>query len=132
MARFFWMAIVLILTSCQSAREHRQWRQIYVDEFKLTYFETLLQKAFNHPQFQKATAADRSHFSEPILTESSRALIEQYTTQDAVRIKQDSLESIGHRAEGAQGKQIWRFALERYKSKWLEKLAEGEVGSIGK
>ncbi len=124
------MAVVLLLTSCQSAREHRPWRQIYIDEFKLTYFETLLQKAFDHPQFQKATAADRSHFSEPILTESSRALIEQYTTQDAAQIKQDSIQSLGQRAEGAQGKQVWRFALERYKSKWLEELAEGEVGRV--
>lgn len=132
MARFFCMAVVLLLTSCQSAREHHQWRQIYISEFKLTYFETLLQKAFNQPQFKETTAADRSHFSEPILTESSRALIEQYTTQDAARIKQDSIQSIGQRAEGAQGKQVWGFALERYNSKWLDRLAKGEVGSIGK
>ncbi|MBS7788048.1 hypothetical protein KIH23_12140 [Flavobacterium sp. CYK-55] len=46
MARYFCMAVVLLLTSCQSAREHRPWSQIYISEFKLTYFETLLQKAF--------------------------------------------------------------------------------------
>ncbi|MFN8274700.1 MAG: hypothetical protein U0X58_07460 [Flavobacteriaceae bacterium] len=117
---------LLFLTSCQSLRERRELRSIYIEEFKLTYFETLLQKAFHHPEFQKATASDRSHFSEPILTESSRALIAQYTTLHAAQIQQDSIQSIGHRAEGSQGKRVWAFALKQYKSKWLEGLARSE------
>lgn len=118
---------LLFLTSCQSLRERRELRSIYIEEFKLTYFETLLQKAFHHPEFQKATASDRSHFSEPILTESSRTLIAQYTTLHAAQIQQDSIQSIGHRAEGSQGKRVWAFALKQYESKWLEGLARSEA-----
>ena len=62
------LLLILSLTiSCRTAKEDRQIKQIYVREFKTTYFKSLLRKGFNNNNgYNNAVEIDNSNFAEPI------------------------------------------------------------------
>mgnify|MGYP006141455181 FL=1 len=120
------LLLILSLTiSCRTAKEDRQIKQIYVREFKTTYFKSLLRKGFNNNNgYNNAVEIDNSNFAEPILSPEDSKYIDSLTTEGNQFMASDSLQSFGNRAEGAEGKQVFYFALEKYKSRWLDSVCK--------
>lgn len=122
------LAVLLATFSCGSARKtmslKAQYKDIYIEEFKLNYFRQLLTKSYNNSHaVREIINADHSGFAEPILTEDDYKLIDSLTTLDNQRLIADSTESY-LRAEGANGKQALGFVMDRMTSKWLDSLAK--------
>ena len=100
--------ISLVSASCQSTRRtpstNAEYKEIYLDQFKLTYFRQLLAKSYNNSNsVREIIGADHSGFTEPILTDEDYRIIDSLTTLDNQHLIIDSIE--GHRrVEGAKGK----------------------------
>lgn len=99
-------------------------KALYTEEFKLVYFKELLAKGFNSDiRYLQATSIDRSSFTEPILSSDDLELIDSITSLDNQKMVSDSIQSILKRAEGAAGKRVFKYALDRYQSRWLDSIA---------
>lgn len=123
--RLITMFLILFLISCGTTKENRQLKEIYVREFKTTYFKSLLRKGFNNDKgYNDAVKIDNSHFAEPVLSPEDYKYIDSLTTIDNQSMITDSLQSFGRRAEGAEGKQVFYYALEKYNSKWLDSICK--------
>ena len=127
--------VVMITLSCDNTKkvdsQKIQNEEIYVDQFKLTYFRQLLRKSYNNSNsVRDIISNDHSGFTEPILTEIDFMLIDSLTTIDNQRLITDSSE--GHlRAEGAQGKRPLGFIMDKLTSKWLDSLAKSRMKVSG-
>ncbi|AWA31164.1 hypothetical protein HYN48_14270 [Flavobacterium magnum] len=100
-------------------------KDIYIQEFKTVYFKSLLRKGFNNSKgYNDAVKIDNSHFVEPILSSEDYKYIDSLTTIGNKFMATDSLESFGRRAEGAAGKRVFYYALEKYNSKWLDSICK--------
>ncbi len=114
--------------SCESSHRTQslkaQYKEIYLDQFKLTYFRQLLKKSYNNSNaIREVIQDDNSGFTEPILSEEDYKLIDSLTTIDNQRLISDSTD--GHRrAEGAQGKRPLGYIMDKLSSKWLDSLAK--------
>jgi hypothetical protein len=120
--------ISLMSTSCESTRRTRSlkapYKDIYLDQFRLTYFRQLLSKSYNNSNaVREIINADHSGFTEPILTEEDYKLIDSLTTLDNKYLIADSTEG-RRRAEGAQGKRPLGYLMSRLTSRWLDSLAK--------
>ncbi|MCA0383111.1 MAG: hypothetical protein LCH58_13170 [Bacteroidetes bacterium] len=128
---FFLLASYLIGTSCESTRRtsslKRQYKEIYINQFKLTYFRQLLIKSYNNSSaVREIIYTDHSGFTEPILNKNDYTLIDSLTTLDNQRLVADSIE--GHRrAEGAEGKRPLSLVMDKLSSKWLDSLAKRQL-----
>jgi hypothetical protein len=132
---FILLTISLISTSCESTRRtsslKSQYKEIYVEQFKLTYFRQLLIKSYNNSNpVREIIGADHSEFTEPILTEEDYILIDSLTTIDNQHQIADSTEGY-RRAEGAQGKRPLGFIMDKLTSKWLDSLAKRRLKLSG-
>lgn len=121
------LTIIFLSISCGSSRQtqsHKaQYKDIYVDQFKLTYFRQLLSKSYNNSSaVREIIRSDYSGFTEPILTEDDYKLIDSLTTIDNNYLVADSTES-HRRAEGAQGKRPLGYIINKLTGKWLDSLA---------
>ncbi|TDO28143.1 hypothetical protein [Sediminibacterium goheungense] len=125
---YFILTTLLMVLSCESTRRTHslktQYKQIYLDQFKLTYFRQLLKKSYNNSNaVQEIIQNDNSGFTEPILTEEDYKVIDSLTTIDNQHLVADSTD--GHRrAEGAQGKRPLGFIMNKLSGKWLDSLAK--------
>ena len=108
-------------------------KEIYLSEFKMTYFKDILRKGFNNNiGYNNAVKIDNSHFAEPILSTEDIKYIDSLTTVGNQFMVSDSLQSIGRRAEGAEGKLVFNYALERYNSKWLDSISKQHLKTYWK
>ena len=108
-------------------------KTLYINEFKLIYFEELLKKGFNSDTgYLQATRIDRSNFTEPILSKDDLKLIDSITFIDNQKMVTDSIQSIINRAEGAVGKQVFKYSLDRYQSRWLDSIAKNRFHVFSK
>jgi hypothetical protein len=83
----------------------KQFKSIYLDQFKLTYTRKLLQTGFNYSASIKSILeADPIGFTEPILSKSDYQLIDSLVFEDNLFMIDDSTNRIGKVAEGAEGK----------------------------
>ena len=99
-------------------------KNLYNEEFKIVYFEELLKKGFNSDKgYLQAVSIDRSNFAEPMLSPDDLKLIDSITFVDNQKMVLDSIQSVLTRAEGAVGKQVFKYALDRYQSRWLDSIA---------
>jgi hypothetical protein len=104
----------------QNSRAHRRiLKEIYVEKFKLIYIREYLIKNYNN---SIAINLDSSGFSEPILTMDDYKLMDSLTTIDSTKLTNDAINRIGKVAEGAGGKHISIYLLEKIESKWLDSL----------
>ena len=122
------ISLLLLLFACKpseiSSKQKETMRQIYVSEFKLQYFQNLLYQGFNRSEdFKRATSIDRSNYSEILLSIDDYVIMNKKVEQDNKLMVQDSVQSIGTRAEGAEGKQVYSYALRKYQIKILDSLA---------
>ena len=129
------LTIVAITISCENVNKAElqkiEKEEIYVNQFKLTYFRLLLSKSYNNSNsVRDIISNDHSGFTEPILTEIDFKLIDSLTTIDNQRLITDSSE--GHlRAEGAQGKRPLGFIMDILTSKWLDSLSKSRMKISG-
>ena len=129
------LTIVAITISCENTNNAElqkiEKEEIYVNQFKLTYFRLLLSKSYNNSNsVRDIISNDHSGFAEPILTEIDFKLIDSLTTIDNQRLITDSSE--GHlRAEGAQGKRPLGFIMDILTSKWLDSLSKSRMKISG-
>lgn len=124
----FLLIIFLAFTQCQSTKRaqflRKEYKAIYIDEFKLTYFEKMLAKGYNNSKaVQEVIQLDHSGFAEPILSQEDYQLIDSLTNIDHHKMILDSTQGF-RRAEGAQGKRPLMFILDKQNSKWLDSLAK--------
>lgn len=122
------LIIVFLFAQCQSTKRtqflRKEYKTIYIDEFKFTYFQRMLTKGYNNSKaVQEIIQLDHSGFKEPILSQEDLQLIDSLTTIDYQKILLDSAQGF-RRAEGAQGKRPLMFILDKYSSKWLDSLAK--------
>src|ERR1700756_624157 len=103
------ITISLVYPSCKPSDDaisdsRRISREIYVYQFKLTYFQSLLIKSYNNSNgIQEIIQSDRSGHGEPVLTGGDLRLIDSLTAVDNDRLVADSASSIGAVAEGSGG-----------------------------
>ncbi len=122
------LTTLLMTSSCESSRRTQllkaQYKEIYREQFKLTYFRQLLIKSYNNSSaVREIINADHSGFTEPILSEEDFKLIDSLTTVDNQRLVADSTE--GHRrAEGSNGKRPLGYIMDKLNNKWLDSLAK--------
>ena len=120
--------VILFFESCKTSEgsvSHRKmYKEIYIDQFKLTYVRKLLLKSYNNSNdIQNIMNLDRSGFTEAILTIDDYRLIDSLTKVDNNKLTMDSTNSIGRVAEGAEGKHILGYVINKIQSKWLDSLA---------
>lgn len=127
--------IILVCAQCQSSKRsgflRKEYKSIYIDQFKLTYFRKILIKGYNNSKaIQEIIKLDHSGFAEPILTADDYKLIDSLTTIDNQIMIIDSADG-KRRAEGAQGKRPLGFIFDKLDSKWLDSLANKRYKSSG-
>jgi hypothetical protein len=125
---FLVCTIIITYSACDTTRGtpsiKAQYKEVYLDQFKLTYLRKLLTKSYNNSNaVQEIINTDHSGFTEPILTEEDYKLIDSLTTIDNQNLIADSTEG-RRRAEGAQGKRPLGYAMDKLTSKWLDSLAK--------
>ncbi|MDE3145090.1 MAG: hypothetical protein KGL19_13115 [Bacteroidota bacterium] len=104
--------------------KEKVFKQIYIDQFRLTYFRLSLKHSFNNSKaIQEIINNDHSGFTEAILTFDDYKLIDSLTKLDNIKMVVDSTEG-DMRAEGAQGKRPFFFIIDKIRSKWLDSLAK--------
>ena len=121
--------LVLFSIQCRPTRTNnsaeKQYKKIYVDQFKLTYLRKVLQTGFNQSEsIRNVVKFDKSGFTEPILTEDDYHLIDSLAYIDNSQMMSDSIKRIGRVAEGAEGKHVFDFILNRFDSKWIDSIAK--------
>lgn len=122
--------VQIIITSCSSLKQEDE-RQ-YVEEFKYRYFQQCIKKGFNNStEINTLFEIDKSGYSEPILSDHSYDLINNLSDISYAKMKADSLNSIGRRAEGSAGKRVFYPTLNEFKSKWLDSIAKAEYRKKG-
>jgi len=119
--------IFLVCTQCQSTKRSRflrkEYKSIYINQFKLTYIRKMLIKSYNNtPAIQEIIRTDHSGFTEPILTEDDYKLIDSLTTVDNQQMVIDSANG-KYRAEGSKGKRPFGRIIKKLESKWLDSIA---------
>lgn len=103
----------------------QQYKQIYIEEFKLIYFQKLLEAGFNNSEeVNNLIRFDKSGFTEPVLTIEDYQLIERLVQADQQQMRADSAAKIGRVAEGAEGKHVFSHILTKLEGKWLDNLAK--------
>jgi hypothetical protein len=112
-------------TPSQSNRiDKRERKEVYVYSFKMTYFKKMLLSGFdNSAEIKTIIGSDHSGYSEIVLSMDDFKFIDSVVAADRAKLSADSSTSIGRKAEGAEGKRIFDFVLERYQSKWLNDVA---------
>src|SRR4030095_14741654 len=87
--------IIVVSFSCKSTRSwanKKEMRGIYIPNFKLTYFKTLLIAGYNNTnEIKSIVVADHSGFSEPILSMEDYDLIDSLVKLDNRTMIRDSI-----------------------------------------
>lgn len=103
---------------------NRDLKVSFVYTFKISYFKHLLREGFNRSEaILGVLASDRSGYGEPILSLADNQLIDSLVTIENKKMVLDSLDRIGRVGEGAEGKHVFAYALNKFQSKWLDSLA---------
>ena len=131
----FSVLIILSFAQCQSTKRSRflkkEYKSIYIDQFKLIYIDEMLIKGYNNSKaIQEIIKFDHSGFTERILTEDDYKLIDSLTTIDNQKMVIDS--SWGkQRAEGSEGKRPLGFIFNKFSGKWLDSIARKRYKKSG-
>ena len=99
------------------------YKQIYLNEFKLFYFKSCLKHGFDNNESIKAlNNIDNSGYAEPILGMT-------YLTIDSLaKFEYKKMyRAEGEVAEGAEGMHVYSTCLTAYTSKWLDSLARIKI-----
>ena len=126
--------MIVLVFSCKTIQvpsKKAQWKSIYINQFKLTYFRKVLLKSYNNSKaIKEIIDLDHSGFTEPVLTTDDYKLIDSLVEAENEKMKVDSIEG-DRRAEGAQGKRPFQFILKTLEDRSLEKLAKSRFKKAG-
>lgn len=123
------LGMILVIQGCDKTKKvddnESTYKEIYLDQFKLTYVRQLLLKTYNNTfEVRHLLENDHSGFTEPVLLEYDYHLIDSLTSIDNQKLVKDSASSIGRVAEGAEGKHIIGYLIKKIEDKWLDSLAK--------
>ena len=126
---FLMFMLMLLFVHCRTTQSKaslaEEYKQIYIRQFRVVYFRKILQEGFNQSTaFNEVINSDRSLFTEPILTMEDLKLIDSIVNIDNAKMRTDSIERIGKVAEGAEGKQVLGFIMDRLRSNYLDSIAK--------
>ncbi len=125
-----WMVFIPFLTGCCSTSSTSSWDQhmkkAYINDVKLVYFRDCLQNGFDNEAIKELNRIDRSIMTDGVLGISLYKKLDSLSKLTAQRMIQDSINSVGRVAEGAEGKSVYRSCLRDYNSAWLDSLARKE------
>jgi hypothetical protein len=121
------VSVCLILFSCKSLKSNtynKRLKEAFIYDFKMTYFKKLLIEGFNRTDAIRSIVwGDNSGFAEIILSPDDYHMLDSIVKIDNDAMIKDSLDGF-NRAEGAQGKRVFAYALIKFESKWLDSLAK--------
>lgn len=134
-AALYFLLFITMITSCNTTNKipslKTQYKEIYLEQFKLTYLRKLLSKSYNNSiAVREIIKTDHSGFTEPVLTEEDEHLIDSLTTVDNQNLITDSIAG-RRRAEGAQGKRPLGYIMNKLSNKWLDSLAKQRLKQNG-
>jgi hypothetical protein len=122
------MVLIIVFSSCKSTQawtNKKEMKGIYIPNFKLIYIKKLLIAGYNNTnEIKSIVFADHSGFSESILSREDYDLIDSLVKIDNQTMILDSINRIGRIAEGAEGKHVFGYALNKYQSNWLGRLSK--------
>lgn len=130
--RYIQLALLTIcllqLANCKTSKQSTYENEIkaaYVYGFKMAYFKRLLLEGFNHSaEIKTVLQKDASKgLADMPLTLDDWHIIDSLAKAGNAQMRKDSIRNI-NRAEGAQGKYIFSFALDQFNSKQLDSLAK--------
>jgi len=127
---------IFLFVQCKTMKENRQdikqFKSIYLDQFKLTYTRRLLQIGFNNStSINNILDTDPRGFTERILSDADYHLIDSLVYQDNQIMITDSTNRIGMVAEGADGKSVLDYLISKYVSKWIDSVAKVRYKTLG-
>ena len=126
--------VLILIFSCKATQvpsTKAQFKSIYVNQFKLTYFRKVLLKSYNNSKaINEIIDLDHSGFIEPVLITDDYKLIDSLVEAENEKMKVDSTDG-DRRAEGAQGKRPFHFILKTLKDRSLEKIAKRRFKKAG-
>jgi hypothetical protein len=130
------LLLMFLFVQCKTMKENRneikQFKSVYLHQFKLEYTLNLLQAGFNHSEaINSIISFDHSGFTEPILTTADHHIIDSLAYLDNQIMMTDSTNSIGMVAEGAEGKHIMSYLINKYESKWIDSVAKVRYKTLG-
>lgn len=101
-----------------------QLKQSYIQTFKITYFKRLLVRGFNNSKaINSVVNYENDGYGEPLLSMDDYRIIDSLINIDNLTMIRDSIHRIGRVSEGAQGKRIFAYALDKFNSKKMNSLA---------
>ena len=130
------LLLLFFFVQCKTAKENRnevrQFKSIYLCQFKLTYTRKLLQAGFNHSaSINSILETDPKGFTEPILSAADYHLIDSLVYRDNIIMMTDSTNRIGRVAEGAEGKHVISYVINKFEHKWIDSLARVRYKTLG-
>lgn len=130
---FFIGFLMFSCTTFNQSSKKQAFKTVYIDDFKIKYVKKLLLESYGHSAaIQEVIGKDNSGFTEPILSESDLRIMDSLVKVDHQQMLQDSIARIGKVSEGAVGKHVFSYVLNKYNSKWLDSLATSRFRMIPK
>lgn len=120
---------MFFFVQCKTMKENRteikQFKSTYLYQFKLTYTRKLLQAGFNHSAaITSILETDPQGFTERILSDADYQLIDSLVYLDNQIMMTDSTNRIGMVVEGAEGKHVISYLINKFEHKWIDSLAK--------
>jgi hypothetical protein len=130
------LLLIFLFVQCKTMKENRHdikdFKTTYLYQFKLTYTRKLLQTGFNYSaSINKILETDPQGFTERILSDADYHLIDSLVYMDNQIMKTDSTNRIGMVAEGAEGKHVIFYLINKYESKWIDSVAKVRYKNLG-
>jgi hypothetical protein len=128
--------LMFFFVQCRTMKENRteikQFKSTYLYQFKLTYTRKLLQAGFNQSAaINNILETDPKGFTERILSDADYKLIDSLVYRDNQIMMTDSTNRIGMVAEGAEGKNVIEYLIDKYESKWIDSVAKVRYKTLG-
>ncbi len=121
------IVVIVFLYGCKAGYEatgKNRMKKIYLQHFKMQYFKQMVLAGLNNTnEIIKIFDIDKSFPTELFLSGDDLPLIDSLALADNKIMIQDSINSIG-KANTVQGKKVFSYALNKYNSKGLDKMAK--------
>lgn len=128
-AQILWTIFIPLLIGCSTSSQNswnQHMKEAYISDVKQVYFRDCLKHGFDNEEIRKLNRIDRSIMTDGVLGVSLYEKLDSLSKLTAQRMIQDSINSVGRVAEGAEGKSVYGSCLREYNSAWLDSLARKE------
>jgi hypothetical protein len=130
------LLLIFLFVQCKTMKQNRHdikdFKFTYLNQFKLVYTRKLLQAGFNNStSINSILETDPKGFTERILSDADYHLIDSLVYLDNQIMKTDSTNRIGMVAEGAEGKHVISYLINKFENKWIDSLAKERYKTLG-